>query len=550
MATGIDIGNHVTRVAVADRKGGALRVIGYARVPTAEVLGPEARPGRLREALAAAGVRRGAASISVSGRDVILKISNYPPVPEWRLRLLIEYELSELSERAGGDILSAYRVLDVPGRQGGEYTALLSLAKEPVIDERIGALEEAGLRLETVLPSPIASGNAYALGAAEATGGGTALVADIGEATTDVSLLDGQRLIFARNANFGGAAFVAAVSETFGVKPQTARKMLHEEGALLSDSPGDVQPRTMKVCRALEGPAADLASLLRSSMKFAQAQLRISDMQVGEVILCGGVALLPGLDQFLAGSLRVPVRVWNPAFLAAEGLDSVGLSALRDDGPAAVTAVGLAATSAAGSREAVTVELLPERLERRREFLRSQLFVLLAAGLVCLSSLVWWWTAASNAEVALQDSRVLDRRRQELHELKLGVEEAIEQRLDLLEQRHSWSTTVASGQALSLALDALRRLTPEDAWLTEVTMKPRLRYTAPQVIRVAGMIRESTSSASSTYDEFKRSLEMLPDFRFTTLAMEPDTRGGLTFSFELEFTGPSATAARSAVEGD
>ena len=536
MAIGIDIGTCTTRVAVMESKGGRLRVTGYARLPTAEILGPEARPGRLSEALLAAGAKRGAATISVSGRDVILKISNYPVVPDWRLRLLIEYEVTELSERAGGDILSAHRVLEIPGRNRNEITALLALAKEPYLEERISLLEESGLKLDSAVPSAVAAGNAFAL-----VGGDdpshTVLVADIGEETTDVALVCGRSVIFARNANFGGKAFTDAVAETFGVKERTAIKMKEEEGRLGTES--GASTREAKVGRALEGAAADLAGLLRSSLKFSQAQLRATDMKIDAIVLTGGVARLPGLDQELSQAMRMPVDVLDLLGLADDSLGAESLAAFKDDGPASATAVGLAASCASGDRSLVTLRLLPARIERRRQFLHHQLFVLLAAGVALFSGLLWYATVANNRDVEVARAAHLRKEADELHALKTNLEESIAERHRFEEARHSWATVIEPSRAVVAALSAVRKHTPSDAYLTAFDLQPRADHGRDPAIVIEGRIRESTRSVSSIYEDFAIAMRALEGFRFTTSILDhDDDGGGLTFSCKLEYVGP------------
>jgi Tfp pilus assembly protein PilN len=320
--------------------------------------------------------------------------------------------------------------------------------------------------------------------------------------------------------------------------------MKEEEGSLEPGTETGGEPRAAKVRRALEGPAGDLASLLRSSLKFSQAQLRASDLEIEEIVLTGGVGRLQGLAAYLGRALQLPVSVYDPTTLAGEALTGESLAALKDDGPAAATAVGLAATSAGGDRDFVALRLLPGRIERRRQFLQHQLFVLLAAGIAFLSAGLWYAIEANNRDVQEVRAVTLRQEADDLQALETSLRQAIEERRGLLETRSSWESVIEPGKAIAEVFSALRKNVPADAYLTGVTMPPRLEHGSPPTIVVAGRIRESTESVSTIYAAFADALRELPGFAFTTTNLDHDDDGsGLEFSFELEYRGaPTALA--------
>ena len=49
---------------------------------------------------------------------MIIRYSQVPPVPEWRLRTLMKYEVDEVGSQSGGDVSADYRKLNLPDPEG------------------------------------------------------------------------------------------------------------------------------------------------------------------------------------------------------------------------------------------------------------------------------------------------------------------------------------------------------------------------------------------------------------------------------------------------
>ena len=76
-------------------------------VPLAMVHAFESAEGsfgqRVVEALVA-GVKAGEAMLGLTGRDLIIRYTHVPPVPDWRLGMLMKFEIEEVSEQSGGEV--------------------------------------------------------------------------------------------------------------------------------------------------------------------------------------------------------------------------------------------------------------------------------------------------------------------------------------------------------------------------------------------------------------------------------------------------------------
>ncbi|MHC5011420.1 MAG: pilus assembly protein PilM, partial [Planctomycetota bacterium] len=218
---GVTIGNHSLRALKVKRKGEGFVV---QRV-FADRLNDDTRPVAGR-ALAARGFRGIPAILGLTGRDVIIRYSQVPPVPEWRLRTLMKFEVDEVSSQSGGDVSADYRKLNLPDPEGtrSDDAILVALARNAYLDRLIRSLGAGGVKPAGACPNSIALFNAFAINATY-TEDETSLLVNIGAEDLDIAIQQGGELLFARNATPGGSAFTDAIQNAFSTSAGKAEQM-------------------------------------------------------------------------------------------------------------------------------------------------------------------------------------------------------------------------------------------------------------------------------------------------------------------------------------
>ncbi|MFV1957958.1 MAG: pilus assembly protein PilM [Planctomycetota bacterium] len=372
---GVTVGSHSLRAVKLRRKGEGYVV---QRV-YADRLNDETRPVAGR-ALAARGFRGQAATVGLTGRDVIIRYSQVPPVPDWRLRTLMKYEVDEVGSQSGGDVSADYRKLDLPDPEGEriDETILVALARNTYLERQIRAVTAGGGSVRGACPNSVALFNAFAVNATY-TEDETTLLVNIGAEDLDIAIQQGGELLFARNATPGGATFTEAIQQAFATTPGKAEQ--------LKLAKADVTPRGQarypdataeKVANAILGVAGQLASLIQSSLMIARAQTKLPDLKVDRVLLAGGGASLRGLDRYLNQAMSVPVERLDPfAISDLSGLDEEERALAKKAPHEFAVAVGLAQTYVAADAFPLTV--LPAALKARREFVQRGVWTVAAA---------------------------------------------------------------------------------------------------------------------------------------------------------------------------
>ena len=370
---GIDIGAASVTVAALSGNGGSL-ALDYYRHYLLDVLVPEGdpTPGRIAHAIAAklndAGVRPRNVRLGVSGRDAIIRYSHLPPMPDWRLKLLMEFEIADVAERTGEALSADFQVL--PGSDGN--LVLVALAKDARVKEIVDAFADAGIEINGAVPQPVAAADCYRyLG--EETGAAVTLVLDIGQESTEVSLVEENELIFARSVALGGSAFTDCLCDELGLKPSDAEAMKLQGDAAVE--------------RALARPRAQLANMVSASVDFAKRQLRRQNLSVDLAVIGGGSARVPGLVKAIAATVGCQAELFEPiADLGRPRADASSRTAAEEFGLESITATGLALSGILSG--ASKLNLLPLELKERLEFRHRTIWLYVSAAVLAASLLV------------------------------------------------------------------------------------------------------------------------------------------------------------------
>ncbi len=411
VGTGVTIGSRTIRVVqVRQQKDGSWLVESALSAPMKGHDVPDARRvAEARAALATSGVK-GRALVGLSGRDLIVRYTQVPPVPDWRLEMLMNFEIQEVSEQSGGDLSADYALLEVDDTTSGDNVVLVALAKNGFLNPRLEALKAAGLDVIGGCPRAVAAFWSYKENG-RLRHDETVVIMHIGHENTDVAIARSGVLLFARNVAGGGKMFTDSLVENMRVNAATAEKLKITKGNLTPR--GRARYRDSgeeKVANNLMGVGGHFVSAFNSSVMFAKAQTKVPDCNPDRLVLMGGGALLRGLPEYLESNLGVPVELFDPM----EDVDLGGLTAeqqnaLRQEQGAMAVTLGLAQMAA--DENAIHVEVLPEADKKARHFKQHTLWMILAAALLVAAVVAAFVLAGQAQSRADAEKEILDKRK-------------------------------------------------------------------------------------------------------------------------------------------
>jgi type IV pilus assembly protein PilM len=461
--TGVVIGSHSVKVVQARKKGGILRITRVANRKLDAALAEhplDARKAdRLGSFLAESGAKAGEAMLGLTGRDLIIRYTHVPPVPDWRLGMLMKFEIEEVSEQSGGEVSADWASLDLPESSSPDKTVLVALAKNSALEPRIEVLRRGNLRLRGACPNAIAAYHAF-VSTAHYEPGEVTLIMHIGAENTDIAIQKDGRLLFARNVAGGGGLFTEAIMSQFGAPYDRAERMKFQKV--------DVTPRATaqyadslseKVSNAVLGVTGQFVSMVHSSSMFCKAQTKLKELQVDRVVLTGGGANLRGFRAYLETNLGMPVVVYDPTqAVDLSGLPPDQQQEFEKDPTGLTVAVGLA--SMALERGAMSVEIMPEEYRKRRQF-RERGIWMLAAGAVAAILMIILFVSSGRDQGALTEEE------SQLRDVRVTAQNRNE---DLRRLLDVWDVTTAKMDALRNEVIAGPCLVKALAWTKDVIL--------------------------------------------------------------------------------
>jgi type IV pilus assembly protein PilM len=204
-----------------------------------------------------------------------------------------------------------YHVLDETVDEEGRNVkrVLLVVAYKELIDRYVGACRKAGITLAGI------DLEAFALlrSLSPPTDGGTAaLVAvAIGYDRSTFAVSDGRVCEFTRVLEWGGWSLNVALARTFDAAPSEVEALKCALSLDGSAAPDDLTPeQTAAAVDTVRRQVQSFARELVSSLQFYQNQP--GSLGIGEIVITGGTAQLPGLAEELERLIGVKVRVGNP----------------------------------------------------------------------------------------------------------------------------------------------------------------------------------------------------------------------------------------------
>lgn len=263
-------------------------------------------------------------------------------------------------------------VKDPVGMVGGrlEVEAHMVTAASASLQNLMRAVARSGLEVEDLWLSGLAAGEAVLTPAEKELG---VVLLDIGGGTTDITLYDKGSPWYCAVLPVGGEHITSDIAVGLRVPLPVAEQVKVEQGCAtvpqaadrefeLPNPSGRGTRRVTQrdVAAIIEARVQELVALVSREIK----RSGYPGMLPGGVVLTGGTAQLPGLVEWMAQVLDLPVRVGQPSGLA--GMNDIVA------GPAFATAVGLVRLAARSPvREAAPAqerEPSPGLLERLRNW--------------------------------------------------------------------------------------------------------------------------------------------------------------------------------------
>lgn len=243
----------------------------------------------------------------------------------------IETEANQVIPFSLDEVNLDFQVLGPSPSSQDDVQVLLAAARKEKVEDRVAAVEAAGLKALIMDVESFATQTAFEQMAhllPNSGEGQTVAIIDIGAQNMHINIFNNGELVYLREHGFGGSQLNNEIARRYGMTTEEAENA-KRKGTLPESFDVEVlQPYSetlaMEIGRALQ--------LFTTSTQY---------QKVDQILLAGGGAMIPGVDEVVAQRAGIPTMVVNPFSNMTVG-SRVRPQQLAVDAPSLFVACGLA----------------------------------------------------------------------------------------------------------------------------------------------------------------------------------------------------------------
>lgn len=243
----------------------------------------------------------------------------------------VESEANQLIPFPLDEVNLDFQVLGPSPGSPNDMEVLLAAARKEKVEDRVALAEAAGLKALVMDVESYATLGAYERIATllpDAGAGLTVAIFDIGANNIHINVLHDNESVYLREHGFGGVQLNYEISRRYGMTGEEA-EIAKRKGTLPETYEMEVlrpysETLAMEIGRALQ--------LFTTSTQYHK---------VDHILLAGGGAIIPGLDEVVSTRVSIPTIVANPFSNMSAGA-KIRPQQLANDAPSLFVACGLA----------------------------------------------------------------------------------------------------------------------------------------------------------------------------------------------------------------
>ncbi|MBL1293772.1 MAG: pilus assembly protein PilM [Thiotrichales bacterium] len=335
---GLDISSTAVKLLELSQVGSRYRVESYAVAPLPQeavaeknIIDIEAVGNAISKVVKRAGTKTKNAAVAVAGSAVITKVITMPAgLSDEDMVNQIELEADQHIPYPREEVNLDFEIISEP-RRDDTVDVLLTASRSENVDVRVSALEVAGLNAKIIDVEAYAMESAMGLVAHQLPNnaeGKTIAIVDVGSMMTTLNVVHDRRMVYTREHVFGGKQLTEEIQRRYGLSYEEAG-LAKKQGGL----PDNYIPEVLE-------PFKDaMAQQVSRALQFFFSSSQHNN--VDHLLLVGGCASIPGVDELIESKLGTSTSIANP-FVNMALASRVKPHAISGDAPSLMVACGLA----------------------------------------------------------------------------------------------------------------------------------------------------------------------------------------------------------------
>ncbi|MDT8406467.1 MAG: pilus assembly protein PilM [Methylococcales bacterium] len=338
---GIDISTAAVKLLELSQQGNRYRVESYAVAPLPQdavidknIANIDAIGDAIKLAVKNSGTKLKSACVAVAGSAVMTKVITLPAdLEEADLFEQVMIEADQYVPYTLDEVSLDYEIQGANPERNNMIDVLLVASRQENVEDRVAALDKAGLKAAIVDVEAFAMENAFALVNSQLDQGeaNTVAIVDIGSTITTLNVIHEGKTIYTREQGFGGKQLTEEIQRRYGLSFEEAG-LAKRHGGLPDNYLTDVLEPFKK---------AMVQQIARALQFFVSSS---ANRSVDQIVMAGGCASIRGCDNLVEQHLGMPVTIANP-FVNMALASRIRPQNLSNDAPAMMIACGLALRS-------------------------------------------------------------------------------------------------------------------------------------------------------------------------------------------------------------
>jgi type IV pilus assembly protein PilM len=301
-------------------------------VTDSNITNPDAVAEAVRRAWRQLGTKIKTVAIALPASAVITKkILVAAGMNERDLEMQVETEANQYIPFSLDEVNLDFQVLGIAPNSPDEEEVLIAAAKKTKVEERVAAIEDAGLKASVLDVESYATQAAFELMRPQLPNGGEnqiVAVVDIGATAMHMNIFKDGQSIYSRDQGYAGNQLTQEIQRKFNMSSEEAEQAKRQGGL-----PDNYEPDVLQ-------PFMDTMALeISRSLQFFYTSSNYTT--VDHILLAGGCSVIHGLDEAVSSRTQVASTMRaNPFFSMSTG--KVRGKQIQLDAPSLLIACGLA----------------------------------------------------------------------------------------------------------------------------------------------------------------------------------------------------------------
>lgn len=266
-----------------------------------------------------------------SGAVITKKIIVQGGLREEELEQQVQSEANQYIPFALEEVNLDFQVVGPAPSNPEEQEVLIAATRKEKISDRVAVAEQVGLTPLVMDVEAFAQMAALQLVIDQLPGGGkeqNVAIVDVGANVMQIAVVRNEQSVYTREQAFGGNQLTADIVARYGMSPEEAENAKRSGGL-----PDDFEAEVLR-------PFMENAALeIQRAMQFFFTSTQFNSIE--HILLMGGSAVIPGLDEVVSTRTQVNTLIANP-FANMAINPRIQLKKLVADAPSLMVACGLA----------------------------------------------------------------------------------------------------------------------------------------------------------------------------------------------------------------